>query len=89
MKTEQIDVKESSDLRFGNLGFGEKHPMSPVSNKKIVYSKQRHQINDSSAYTISKTEEPVPDADFMFNLKVRVPKVKVSSYFKQKYNIYN
>lgn len=37
-------------------------------------------------YTINKESEEPPNINNLFSLKVKVPKVKVSKYFQDKYN---
>lgn len=54
--------------------------------KAIIYSKKKQSINHSIVYTICKEEENPPEINDLFTLKVKVPKVKVSKYFKDKYS---
>jgi len=47
---------------------------------------KRQTINESPVYTISQNNEQPPKINDLFNLKVRVPKVKISKYFREKYS---
>jgi hypothetical protein len=57
--------------------------------RNVVYSKRRQTINDRPVYTINKDDEEPPICNDLFNLKVNVPKIKMSKYFKEKYSTGN
>jgi len=82
IKTQPFVIKEESDSYAKHLDSYN----SESSTKKIVYSKRRQTINDNPVYTISQNNENPPEINDLFNLKVRVPRVKVSKYFKEKYS---
>lgn len=54
--------------------------------KAIVYSKKKENINDNIVYTISKNNERPPRIDDLINLKVHVPKIRISKYLEEKHS---
>ena len=61
------------------------HRNSELS-KVVVYSRKKEYINDKVVYTISDKNEKQPRIDDLLPLKVKVPKIKVSKYFEDKYS---
>lgn len=80
-------IKEESSNNMSQ--FNSEFDDSENRNKAVVYWKRRQTINDSPVYTINKESEAPPNINNLFSLKVKVPKVKVSKYFQDKYNSSN
>jgi len=75
------DFDSTEDLNNNRDRYGREN-----GPKVVVYSKNKQTINNNLVYTISNENEKCPEIDDLFKVKVKVPKVKISKYFEDKYS---
>lgn len=77
-----LDLERGNSMQSNSLS----QSMIAESPRSNIYTKKMEQINDNFVYTISKTHEKPPKIDDLINLKVRVPKIRISKYLENQHS---